>query len=136
MAGDYGRTGASDADVATVRAIYAAFARRDVEAALAHVAEDVELLPSGTATRLGRTAPYRGHDGVREYFADAGRVWDELTLHADDVRAAGDSVVVFGYVEGRVDGEPFRRSAVWTWRLRGGKAVALRVHDVGDAPPR
>ena len=126
----YGNPGGSG-DVDTVRAIYAAFARRDLEGALAHVAEDVVFEPSGTARLTGRTEPYRGHDGMREYFADAGRVWEELTLHAEDVRAARDSVVVFGHAEGRVDGETVRRRVVWTWRLRDGRAVWMRANDVG-----
>ena len=128
---DYGNPGAADADVATVRAIYAAFARRDLEGALIHDAPDVVFEPSGTARLTGRTEPYRGHDGLREYFADAGRVWDELTLHAEDVRAARGSVVVFGRAEGRVAGELVRRRVVWTWRLRGGLAVWMRANDVG-----
>lgn len=131
---EYGNPGARDGDVAIVRAIYDAFARNDVEGALAHVAEDIEWLPSGTASRVGRSEPYVGHDGVREYFADAARVWDDLTLFADDIRAAATSIVVFGHVEGRSGGEPVRRSVIWTWRLRDGKAVSLRVHDMGEAP--
>ena len=127
----YGTHGASAEDVASVRAIYAAFAERDIDAALLHVAEDISFEPSGTAKRLGRTAPYCGHDGLREYFADAARVWDELTLHAEDIRAAQGSVVVFGRAEGLVDGEPVRRRVVWTWRLRDGKAVWMRANDVG-----
>ena len=135
MAGDYGRHGAGEDDVRVVRAIYAAFAGRDIDAALAHVGEDVEFEPSGTAQLTGRTEPYRGHDGLREYFADAARVWDELTLHADDVRATAGSVVVFGHVEGRVGGAPVRRGVVWVWRIRDGKAVAMRANDVGDVRP-
>jgi hypothetical protein len=128
---DYGRTGAGDEDVAVVRAIYDAFARRDVEAALAHVADDVELVAPGTAERIGQEGPYRGHEGVRRYFADVGTVWDELTLYADDIRATVGSVVVFGHIEARMGGEPFSRRVVWTWRVRDGKAVWLRAHDVG-----
>lgn len=131
MEHEYGKAGARAEDVDTVRAIYDAFALRDIDAALPHVAEDIVFEPSGTARLTGRTEPYRGHDGVREYFADATRVWDELTLHAEDVRAARDSVVVFGRAEGRVDGQPVRRRVVWTWRLRDGKAVSMRANDVG-----
>ena len=129
---DYGTHGARDTDVATVRAIYDAFARRDLEGMLAHVADDVEIRPAGTTSRIGRTEPYHGADGLREYFADAQRAWDELTLHADDVRATIDSVVVFGHVEATFQGEPIRRRVVWTWKLRGGKVVVLRVHELGD----
>lgn len=132
----YGDTGTMDREVATVRAIYAAFARRDVEGALTYVHEDIEFLPQGTASRTGRTEPYRGHDGIREYFVDAARVWEELTLFADDIRAAGRSVVVFGHVEGRMDGQAVQRRAVWVWEVRDGKATSMRVNDLGEVRHR
>lgn len=130
--GAYGNPGARSVEVETVRAIYDAFARRDVEAALAHVSEDISFLPHATAARAGRSAPYEGHDGVREYFADAARVWDDLTLHADDMRAAVGGVVVFGRATGVADGERVERRMVWTWRVREGKAVSMRVGDLGE----
>ena len=131
LAPEYGNTGAHPEAVAPIRAIYDAFARRDLEGALLHVAEDVVFEASGTAKLTGRTEPYRGHAGLHEYFADAGRVWDELTLHAEDVRATLGSVVVFGRAEGCVNGEPVCRRVVWTWRLRDGKAVSMRANDLG-----
>jgi ketosteroid isomerase-like protein len=131
--GPYGNPGTRDAEVAVVRSIYDAFARRDVDAALEHVSQDVELHVPHTAELAGRQAPYRGHAGVRAYFADADRVWRELTLHADDIRAAAGAVVVFGHVEGITDAGPVRRNAMWTWRIEDGCAVSVRVHDLGDA---
>lgn len=120
-------------EVATVCAIYEAFARRDVEAALEHIAEDCELHVPGTARLTGRSGPYRGPDGVRQYFADAERVWTELTLHADDIRAASDGVVVFGHVEGHDGNSSVRRRVLWVWQLRAGKAVRVRANDLGDS---
>jgi limonene-1,2-epoxide hydrolase len=58
--GRYGNPSARQAEIAVVRAIYAAFARRDVEAALEHLADDVEFVPAGTASLVGRSAPYIG----------------------------------------------------------------------------
>ena len=129
--GGYGNPGRL-AEVATVQAIYDAFARRDVEAALEFVAEDIEFLPLGTAQRAGRSEPYRGHAGMREYFADAARVWDELTLQAEDIRGVGGSVVVFGHVSGVVRGVRHRRRVLWTWKVRDGLAVSMRVRALGD----
>jgi ketosteroid isomerase-like protein len=129
--GLYGTPGDVQAEVATVRAIYDAFARRDIEAMIQHVADDCLLDLPGTAELAGRTEPYRGPDGVRDYFADAGRVWAELTLYADDIRAAADGVVVFGHVEGLADGELVRRRVVWVWQLRQGKAVTVTANDLG-----
>jgi ketosteroid isomerase-like protein len=114
-------------DIATVRAIYDAFARRDVEAALEHVSEQMRFLPQATAGRVGREAPYHGHNGVRQYFADADRAWEELTLHADDIRADPRGIVATGRVEGVLRGERVERTVVWIWQVRDGKAVAMRV---------
>jgi ketosteroid isomerase-like protein len=133
--GAYGNPAALEQELTTVRAIYEAFARRDLDAALRFIAEDCELLAVGTAAQTGRTGPYRGHAGVREYFADAARVWDELSFHTEDIRAAAGGVVVFGLVEGRRGEQCVRRRVMWTWQVRDGAAVAMRVNDLGDARP-
>lgn len=130
--GLYGTPGRVEQEVEVVRAIYAAFALRDVEAALPYVAEDCEFHVPGTAELTGRTSPYCGPEGVREYFADAERVWTELTLYADDIRAASGGVAVFGHVEGDVNGTPVRRRVLWLWQVREGKAVHVRANDLGD----
>lgn len=130
---EYGNPGARDVEIRTVRAIYDAFARRDIEAALRHISPTCEFRPTGTAERLGRTAPYIGHAGLREYFADAERVWEDLVLHADDIRAAAGGVVVFGRAEGRTGGELVRRRALWSWQVRDGLATSMRVSDLGPA---
>jgi ketosteroid isomerase-like protein len=132
--GAYGNPGSRRSEVETVQAIYDAFSRRDVEAALAFLSEDCEFYPQGTSTLTGRAEPYRGHDGVRAYFADAARVWEDLTLTAGDVRAAAGSVVVFGHVTGTARGVRVRRRVLWTWQVRDGLAVSMRVNDLGDAP--
>jgi ketosteroid isomerase-like protein len=129
----YGNPSGHTGDIDVVRAIYDAFARRDLEAALELVAGDVEVIIPGTAAAAGRKSPYRGHEGIRQYFADAAAVWDDLRVEAEDVRATGGSVVVFGQVTGRAGDRILQRRVVWTWRVRDGKAVSLRVNDVGEA---
>jgi ketosteroid isomerase-like protein len=130
----YGNPAGLTEDVDVVRAVYAAFAARDIEGMLAHLAPDCVLIVEATARMAGRTAPYRGHAGIREYFADADRVWERLTLHADDFRVLPGSVIVMGHAAGRRDGRPVRRTAMWTWRLRDGLVSSVRVSDLGDAP--
>jgi ketosteroid isomerase-like protein len=130
--GLYGTPGEVDIEVATVRAIYEAFSRRDVEGMLQHVADDCTIDLPGTAERAGRDEPYRGPDGVRQYFADAERIWLQLTLYADDIRAASGGVVVFGHIEGVHGGQLVRRRVVWLWQLRGGKAVHVSANDLGE----
>jgi len=119
-----------EADV--VRAIYAAFARRDVEAAIQYLSPDCELFFEGTARLIGRGEPYRGHQGLRDYFADVDRVWEDLVLHAEDFRIIPGSVIVIGHVTGRRQGLEVRRSSVWTWRVQNGLAKSVKVADLGD----
>jgi ketosteroid isomerase-like protein len=130
----YGNPAGRTQDIDVVRAIYAAFNARDVEAVLACLAPDCELDLRGTAAVVNRQGPYRGHDGMREYFADVERAWDALTIHADDYRAIPGSVIVMGQVDARLEGQPFRRRAVWTWKVSDGKATHVRVADTGPAP--
>ena len=130
----YGNPAGDTSDIDVVRSIYDAFAARDLDGALAHLAPDCELHLRGTQQRIGRTEPYTGHDGMREYLADVERTWEDLVLHATDYRAIPGAVVVMGHVEGRYEGEPIKRTAIWTWKLRDGKATEVKVADVGPAP--
>jgi ketosteroid isomerase-like protein len=129
--GRYGNPGNLATEIEVVRAIYAAFARRDITGMTALLTEDVVLHLQGTGRMSGREGPYVGYDGVREYFEDVARVWEDLTLHADDVRAIAGSVVVFGHARGHAAGEEIDRRVVWTWLLRDGRATSVRADDLG-----
>jgi ketosteroid isomerase-like protein len=128
----YGNPAGLTVDVDVVRAIYDAFARRDLDAALHHIAEDCTFHLEGTARETGRPGPYRGHAGMREYFADVGRVWEQLELHADDIRAVHGSVVVIGHITAVREGAPLQRAVLWTWHVRDGRATYVRVSDLGE----
>jgi ketosteroid isomerase-like protein len=130
----YGNPSGETNDIDVVRAIYAAFAERDLEGALAYLAPDCELHLRGTQDRIGRTEPYRGHAGMREYYADVERTWEQLTLYAEDFRAIPGAVIVMGHIEGRIGGEPVKRRSVWTWKVKDGKATEVKAADVGPAP--
>jgi len=133
--GGYGNPAGRTEEVAVVEAVYEAFARRDLAAALRHVHPDVVLDLAGTQDRANRTELYRGHAGLREYFADVARVWEELEVHPGHMRVTPGGVVVFGRITAREDGRRVSRRAVWTWRLRDGLVVAVRAGDLGEARP-
>ena len=111
----------------TIRALYAAFGARDLDAALALTDPEVEFWPQGTAQRVGRTEPYRGADGLRAYFADVAAQWDELRVQPDELRIAGNGVVAFGTAIGRSGGEEVRQPVIWVWKLRDGRVLSGRV---------
>jgi ketosteroid isomerase-like protein len=128
----YGNPAGVTDDIAVVQAIYAAFGRRDVEGVLRHLTPDCELHFEGTGRVLGRERPYIGHAGLREYFDDVTRAWENLELHADDFRLIPGSVIVIGHVTGRHRGEAIRRASVWTWQLHDGKVSSVRASDMGE----
>jgi ketosteroid isomerase-like protein len=132
---EYGNPGGLIRDAEVVRAIYAAFARRDAEAVIPHITPDCELHLRGTADASGRTRPYVGPDGVRSYFADVAAIWDELSLFAEDLRVMPDVVIVLGHVEARRGDTLARRAVMWTWRLRDAKVTSVRVADAGEFKP-
>lgn len=128
----YGNPAGVTDDVEVVRAIYAAFGRRDVEGVVRHLTADCELHFEGTGRLLGRERPYHGHAGLREYFADVADTWENLELHTDDFRMIPGFVVVIGHVTGRQQGEAIRRASVWTWHLQNGKVASVRASDMGE----
>ena len=106
----YGNPAGLVDEIEVVRGLYEAFERRDLDAMLAAFSDDAELHFEGTARLAGRSQPYRGHQGLREYLVDVERLWDELVLHATDYRAVPGSVIVMGYITGRRQGLDVRRS--------------------------
>jgi ketosteroid isomerase-like protein len=112
-----------------VRELFAAFARRDPAALEPIVHEDCQFWPQGTAEAIGRTEPYAGPDGVRQFLVDTEAVWDELEVHPTDVRAAGSGVVCFGVAIGRLKGSPDaqRIPVIWVFRLQQGRLVYGRA---------
>jgi ketosteroid isomerase-like protein len=84
-------------DIEVVKAMFAAFAARDLETVLTLADPDIEFT-AVTGEHAGRTDPYRVHDGLRAYFRDVADVWEELRLTPREFRPAGDLVLVTGKV--------------------------------------
>ena len=114
-------------DIEVVKAAFAAFAARDLEAALALADADIEF-SAVTGDHAGRADPYLGHDGLRQYFRDVASVWEELRLTPRDFRASGDRILVTGRVSARSRSRTVSGSTGWVWRVRGGKVTHVRVY--------
>jgi ketosteroid isomerase-like protein len=115
-------------DIEVVKATFAAFAARDLQGVLALAAPDIELT-AVTGEQAGRTAPYRGHDGMRQYFRDVAAVWEELRLSPREFRAEGDLILVTGKVSARSRSRTVAGSTGWIWRVRDGKVTYIRVYE-------
>jgi ketosteroid isomerase-like protein len=114
-------------DIDVVKAVFAAFAERDLEGVLEFASPDIEFV-AVTSDYAGRTEPYRGHEGIRQYFRDVAEVWDELRLTPTDYRMVGDQVLVTGRVSARSPARVVSGSTGWVWRVRGGKVVRCHVY--------
>lgn len=119
-----------------VRRMFDAFSERDVDALMTVLHPDVVFISHATAELAGRKGPYRGHEGIRQYFADVELVWDALEVDPVDFRAAAGSVVIFGRVRGRRRGELLDTAVVWTWRLRDGLVSWGSVFPTPEPTPR
>ena len=123
-----------DGDV--IRALFAAFTRRDVDAALALVTDDVEFWPQGTARVAEREAPLsRSRRDPRRYFDDVAAIWEQIEIEPQSIRSVSGGCTAFGVARGRtVEGEEVDTAAIWVFRLDGRQGGAGQGHP--DRRPR
>ena len=83
----------SEENVEIVRTLAQAFQHRDHERAFSFYDPEIEWdstrAPTGAATGL-----YHGHEGVRKYWREWLSAWSDLSFEIEDVRDAGDKVVL------------------------------------------
>jgi ketosteroid isomerase-like protein len=115
-----------------VRELFEAFGRRDAAAVLALCDPDVVFVPP-TGRLAGRDAPYRGHDGLRQYLDDVARVWQELRSEPDEYLELDDRVLCTGRVYAWGVGRVIDAPAGWVWRLRDGLVVEGHVYETRRA---
>jgi ketosteroid isomerase-like protein len=116
-----------DSDIDVIKAVFEAFSERDVEGVVARSHPDIEF-SAVTGDHVGRTEPYRGHDGLRQYFRDVSAVWDELRIVPGEYREDGDVILVTGRVSARSPARIVAGSTGWIWRVRDGLVTYARVY--------
>jgi len=80
--------------------IVQAFNDGDVEAVLAEMHPDVEFIPR----RAPVQGAFRGHEGIREFFADNAESFDVFHVTQEEVRDHGDHIVGVGTLRVRGKG--------------------------------
>jgi len=115
-------------NVERVRMIFDRFAEGGIEGSMEFLDDDVliEIPPELSA----EPDEYRGHDGVRRYFAGFDGMIEELRYEPIELIAAGDDVIAHVRLSGRgvssgvdVDLETFVLH-----RLEGGRVVRMRPY--------
>jgi ketosteroid isomerase-like protein len=115
-----------------VRRLFAAFARRDLGAVEELCASDMEFVPM-TLGIAGREEPYRGGEGMRRYFDDVARLWQELRAEPHAYYEVGERVAAVGRVYAWGVGRVIDSPAGWVWRLHDGLVVHGQVFDTRRA---
>lgn len=127
----------AEGDVEVVRKAFDAFARRDLDDLCALADSQIEFRPA-TGAIAGRHGPYRGHEGVRQYFDDVAEVWRQLRITPQDFVETDAGVLVLGRVWSQDKRNVVRDfPAAWLWEVEGGLVRSWRVYsDTGAAEPQ
>ncbi|MET0557299.1 MAG: nuclear transport factor 2 family protein [Solirubrobacterales bacterium] len=110
-----------------VERLFDAFNRRDVASMVAVCDPGLEFFPV-TAEQIGRSTPYVGPEGLREYLDDIGQIWDELLILPKQVESNGARMLVTGRVYLRSHELGIRdMPAAWIWEVDGERLVRGEV---------
>ena len=108
---------------ALIRGAYDAFARGDIQGAMAVFAEDILWHVPG---RGPLSRDYRGHAEVLGFFRHFMELSDgTFRLQVDDVLAKGDRVVVLCTESARRGGRSWSSPQVHVWTVKQGKATSF-----------
>ncbi len=116
----------SQENVELTRRAFQAFNDRDLDAVLVGLHDEVEAFPRLAAVEGG----YRGHDGVRRYWAQLLRTFPDFQVEILEVRDLGDFMVVALRLRGHgVESDTPVDAAVWhVNQFRDGKVIWWRVY--------
>ncbi len=92
----------------------------DRESLLERIDADVEIRV--VSSQVSGRAPYRGHDGYREWLATMDEAFDVWEIHPEVFREQGGAVLVLGHMHlrGRGSGVEFDQETGWVVDARDG----------------
>lgn len=113
-----------------VQALYAAFAKGDMQAALACMAPDIVWNEAENYPYADRN-PYRGPEAVlMGVFARIGADWNDFTAISDELIDGGETVVSLGHYSGvyKASGKPMRAQFAHVFRVKNGKIAGFQQY--------
>ncbi len=118
----------SESNVETVRLLFERVNDGGIEAAIGLISEDfvAEVPPSMSA----EPDVYRGHEGVRRYFAGFEGLMDDVRFDPIEIVEEGDAVIVWMRFSGRgvTSGIDVGQFAAVVHRVRDGKVEWMEAH--------
>jgi ketosteroid isomerase-like protein len=117
----------SEENLAVVRQVYEAAARRDTAAILTLYDAEVELDASALGLEGRDGDVFRGHEGLRSLFGDWHESWGEIEYGYEELIDAGDQVisVVTRHARGRASGVEVEQPFALVWTIREGKVIRV-----------
>ncbi len=123
----------SQENVEMVWAWAQAFNRRDMEVLADLASPGFELVPY--LSSMIETTTYRGHEGLRKYFADAESAWVAIEARLQEVRDFGERFLATGelYGKGRASGMEVVLPLAWAGAIVGGKISWVHTYETEAA---
>ena len=120
----------SNANVAHIQSLYAAFGRGDVAAIIAGLTPDVDWESVGRSTDFPTLGPRKGAKAVEGFFKLVAENEDFSDFTPREFYAADDKVFVLGSYSLKVKktGKPVASEWAHIFTLRGGKVTRFREH--------
>jgi ketosteroid isomerase-like protein len=116
----------SQENIEAVRSLFAAFARRDLDAAASVLHREVEIRPAIVGGPEG--VVYRGLRGNQQFWADIDAAWTEFRIEPQEFRDLGKLVLVLGRAVARAPGSGITldEASAWIAEVREGQIVRFR----------
>jgi ketosteroid isomerase-like protein len=118
----------SEQNVATVRALWDAINRGDLDEAFAYAPDDFVL--DWSASEAPESGIYRGREAARQAFEKTREAWGEIEYFESEIIDAGDLVVRVGGVraKGKGSGAEVAAQGAQVWTFREGTPVSVRLY--------
>jgi uncharacterized protein len=117
-------------NIEPVRALYAAFAKGDMPAALATMAPDIVWTEAENYPYADRN-PYVGPEAVLHgVFARIGGDWENFTAVSEEYIDGGETIVSLGHYGGvfKATGKTMRAQFAHVFRVKDGKIVGFQQY--------
>jgi ketosteroid isomerase-like protein len=117
----------SEANVATVRAIWDAINRGDLDEAFRHAPDD--FIADWSSSEAPGSGVFRGRETVKQRFQETRDVWSEAEHFETEIIDAGEWVVRVGGVRarGKGSGAEVTAQGAQVWTFREGIPVSVRL---------
>jgi ketosteroid isomerase-like protein len=122
----------SEENVATVRAIWDAVNRGDLDEAFKYAPDD--FVADWSSSEAPESGIYRGRDAVKARFARTREAWSEMEYFETEIIDVGDRVVRVGGVRarGRGSGAEVSAQGAQVWTFQGETPVSVRLFQSRD----